>query len=166
MRTANLYLGYGYGDTTVRASLSDGSAAPWVTVLSADAFDAYEERVISLQFQAASAGQRLIITGEVTNDLGFGYLDVESATVADQSQPQISSVTPSTGSPGTTVTINGSNFGDGSQGSVTLSGTPLTVNSWTDGSISATLSGGYTSGPIVVSNILANSNGVPFVFSG
>jgi hypothetical protein len=44
----------------VRASLSDGSAAPWVNVFSTADF--YDEKVLTFQFQAASSGQSLIIT--------------------------------------------------------------------------------------------------------
>jgi hypothetical protein len=42
----------------------------------------------------------------------------------------------------------------------------LTVNSWSDGNITATLSGGYTSGPLVASRGLANSNPFPFTYTG
>jgi hypothetical protein len=165
VRTANLYLGYGFGSWKMRASLSDGSAVPWTNVFSAAALDSYEERVVTIQFQAASAGQKLLLTGEVTDSLGFGYVDLESATVSDQNGPTITSVTPATRGPGTTLSIVGSNFG-GTAGTVTLNGAPLTVNSWNDGSIAATLSGGYSSGFLVVSRGLANSNPFPFTYTG
>src|SRR5579859_757352 len=156
VRTAKLYLGYGFGTSKLRASLSDGSATPWVNTFSTSAF--YEEKVITFQFQAASAGQSLIISDQVVNDGGFAYVDLESATVSDQNQPAISAISPNTGGPGTTLTISGSNFGDGPAGRVTLSGSLLTVNSWSNSSITATLTGGYGSGPVVVSQGLANSN--------
>ncbi|HET9180671.1 MAG TPA: IPT/TIG domain-containing protein [Candidatus Angelobacter sp.] len=139
-RTAKLYLGYGYGASTLRVSLSDGSASPWINTFSTTSF--YEEKVVTIQFQAASPGQKLLISDQVTNDGGFAYVDLESATVSDPNSPLISTLSPITGGPGTVLTISGSNFGDAA-GSVTLNGSPLTVNSWTSNSIAASLTGGY-----------------------
>ena len=164
VRTAKLYVGYGFGTSKLRASLSDGSAVPWVNTFTTADF--YNEKVITLQFQAASSGQTLIITDQVVNDAGFAYVDLESATVSDQNSPVINTVSPSTGGSGTIVTLSGSNFGDSVTGTVTLNGNALTVNSWTDTSITATLSTGYSSGPVVVSRGLANSNSVPFTYLG
>jgi hypothetical protein len=126
VRTAKLYVGYGFGTSKLRASLSDGSAAPWVNTFITTDF--YNEKVIALQFQAASSGQTLIITDQVVNDGGFSYVDLESATVSDQNHPVINTISPSTGGSGTNVTISGSNFGDSLTGTVTLNGTALTAS--------------------------------------
>lgn len=164
LRTAKLYVGYGFGTSKLRASLSDGSAAPWVNTFTTSDF--YNEKVITLQFQAASAGQKLIISDQIIDDGGFAYVDLEAATVTDQNSPVINTVSPTSGGPGTTLTISGSNFGDSPAGTVTLSGSALTVNSWSNSTITATLTGGYSSGPIIVSQGLANSNGFPFTYLG
>lgn len=164
VRSANLYLGYGLGSFKLRASLSDGSATPWTNVFSASAFDFYEERIVNFQYQAASAGQELILTGEVTDDQGFGYVDLESASVSDQSPPTITYVNPTSVAAGMTITIEGANFGN-TAGTVALSGNPLNINSWSNETITATLSGNYSSGPLVVSHGLVNSNSVPITFT-
>jgi hypothetical protein len=126
LRTAKLYIGYGFGTSKLRASLSDGSAAPWVNTFTTNDF--YNEKVITLQFQAASPGQTLMITDQVVDDGGFAYVDLESATVSDQNHPVINTISPSTGGSGTNVTISGSNFGDSLTGTVTLNGTALTAS--------------------------------------
>ena len=164
LRTAKLYLGFGFGSSRLRASLSDGSATPWINVFSTTDF--YNEKVVTFQFQAASAGQTLVIRDQVVNDAGFAYVDLEAATVSDQNSPLINTVSPITGGSGTIVTISGSNFGDSLTGRVTLNGNAIAVNSWSDTSITATLSAGYSSGPIVVSQGMANSNSVPFTYLG
>ena len=164
VRTAKLYVGYGSGTSKFRASLSDGSAVPWVNTFTTSDF--YNEKVITLQFQAASPGQTLIITDQVVNDAGFAYVDLEAATVSDQNSPVINTISPITGGSGTVITISGSNFDDSLTGKVTLNGNVIAVNSWTDTSITATLSAGYSSGPIVVSQGMANSNSVPFTYLG
>lgn len=164
VRIAMLYLGYGFGTSQLRASLSDGSATPWVNMFSTTDF--YDEKVVTFQFQAASAGQKLTISDQVIADAGFAYVDLEAATVTDQNSPVINSVTPPSAGPGTTLTISGSNFGNSPVGTVTLSGSALTVNSWSNSTITATLAGGYASGPIVVSQGLANSNGFAFTYLG
>ncbi|HET6843540.1 MAG TPA: IPT/TIG domain-containing protein [Candidatus Angelobacter sp.] len=159
-RTLNLYVASGHGQSTLRASLSDGSAAPFVSVSSAT--KPFAETLYTIQFQAASAGQKLTITDQVTRDDGFAFVALESASVSDQNPPQISSVSPATAAPGAQITISGSNFGP-AQGSaqVTLGGATVNVLSWSDNSITATVPLA-PSGPVIVSRGLANSNGVPF----
>src|SRR6266481_5962940 len=161
LRTLKLYVASGYGQSSLRASLSDGSAAPFVSTTALAT--AFAEKIYTIQFQAASPGQTLTITDQVTRDDGFAYVALESASVSDQSPPQISSVSPTTAAPGAQITISGSNFGS-TQGSaqVTLSDATMNVISWSDNSITATLPLA-PSGQVVVSRGLANSNGVPFV---
>src|SRR5262252_7026708 len=79
----------------------------------------------------------------------FDNVSVNSATVA---APVISSASATTGTTGSQVTISGSNFGATQGGSaVLLNGAPLTINTWSGTSISITIPGGATSGPLVVS---------------
>jgi hypothetical protein len=78
-------------------------------------------------------------------------------------KPVISSVTPSLGPSGTTVTIKGINFGF-TQGTSTLNfnGVPATPTTWTDKSIVSTVPPFASTGPIVVMVSGVASNGVVF----
>ena len=75
----------------------------------------------------------------------------------------ISSIAPTSGTPGTPVTITGSNFGS-TQGasSVTFNGVAASVTSWSDTSISAAVPVGTSSGGVVVSVGAQESNSVAF----
>lgn len=77
--------------------------------------------------------------------------------------PSITSLSPTTGPVGTSVTITGANFG-GSQGSstVTFNGTAATPTSWSATSIVVPLPSGATTGNVVVTVSGLASNGVPF----
>jgi hypothetical protein len=77
--------------------------------------------------------------------------------------PSASSVSPSSGAVGASVTINGGNFGS-TQGTSTVSfnGTLATPTSWTATSIVAPVPSGASTGNIVVHASGVNSNGVSF----
>jgi len=76
--------------------------------------------------------------------------------------PSISSLSPTSGPVGTSVTIAGSNFGS-TQGTVTFNGAAATqIGSWTPTSISATVPSSATTGPVVVTAAGLASNGVTF----
>jgi RHS repeat-associated protein len=77
--------------------------------------------------------------------------------------PSITSLSPTSGPVGTSVTITGTNFGS-SQGSstVTFDGAPATVTSWSATSIATTVPSGATTGNIVVFASGVNSNGSSF----
>jgi IPT/TIG domain-containing protein len=159
-RIVSLFIASGFGEVTLRASLSDGSGMPYVDVFSTPS--AFNERNYSILFQAGSAGQTLTITGEVTRDDGFAYIALESASVEDVFAPHIDTVTPATAAPGDQITITGSNFGTPSTGSmVLLNGVAMNVISWTDSAITAVVPL-VQSGPVVVSRGLANSNRLAF----
>ena len=86
------------------------------------------------------------------------------AAFAVGTDPVISSVSPSSGSSGTTVTVTGANFG-AVQGtsSVTFNGTAVTAyTSWSDSSITVTAPAGVGTGPVVVTVDSVASNGVTF----
>jgi len=76
-----------------------------------------------------------------------GYLDNVSVTSTTLTPPVITSVSATTGPIGSQVTISGSGFG-ASQGSsvVLLNDAPVTINSWSDTSITVTIPAGATSG--------------------
>jgi hypothetical protein len=160
LRTLKLYVASGFGESTLRVSLSDGSAAPYVQAFST--YNNFIEKVYTIQFQAASSGQKITIMDQVTRDDGFAYVALESASVLDQNAPHIDSVTPVTAAPGSQIVVTGTNFG-GSQAnaSIALNGAAMNVVSWTDTAITVVVPLGQ-SGPVVVSRGLANSNGLDF----
>jgi RHS repeat-associated protein len=78
--------------------------------------------------------------------------------------PMISSVSPTSGTVGTTVTVSGSNFGTvQGNSSVTFNGTPAAVSSWSDTQVVASVPSGAMPGDIVVTSMGVQSNGVFFM---
>jgi RHS repeat-associated protein len=77
--------------------------------------------------------------------------------------PSISSISPTSGGAGASVTISGSNFGatQGS-GSVTFNGVAAAITSWSASSIVATVPANATTGNVVVNASGVSSNGVSF----
>src|SRR5713101_3923247 len=77
--------------------------------------------------------------------------------------PAITSLSPSSGPVGTSVTIAGTNFGT-TQGSSTVSfnGLLATVTSWSSTSIVAAVPSGATTGSVIVHASGGNSNGITF----
>ena len=71
------------------------------------------------------------------------------AVVATAPQPSITSLSPTSGPAGTSVTITGTNFG-AAQGASTVrfNGTLAAVTSWAATSIRATVPAGATTGPV------------------
>ena len=88
---------------------------------------------------------------------------VLSAAQAQAASPTITSLSPTSGAVGASVTITGSNFGS-TQGSSTVkfNGTAATVTSWSSTSIGATVPSGATTGNVVVTVSNRASNGVSF----
>jgi hypothetical protein len=77
--------------------------------------------------------------------------------------PTISSLSPSSGRVGTSVTISGSNFGTTMGSStVTFNGVAATPSSWSSSTIVAPVPSGATSGNVVVTVGGVASNGAPF----
>jgi RHS repeat-associated protein len=89
----------------------------------------------------------LAVDSETSGTLQTATFDNVSIDTPPNPAPVISSVTATTGSIGSSVTINGSHFGP-SQGSsvVALNASPMTVNSWSDTSITITIASGAASG--------------------
>jgi hypothetical protein len=75
--------------------------------------------------------------------------------------PSITSLSPSSGVAGTPVTISGAHFGR-IAGEVTFNGTAGIISSWSDGSILALAPSGVTTGTVIVTSGILNSNGVSF----
>jgi ribosomal protein L21E len=113
-------------------------------------------------------------TGPTATDVGGGIKTVYQATAgstslnatlstseswlmygielsATEPPPTISTVTPTSGTPGTNVTVSGSYFLDaGSLGSVTMNGVVVAPTSWSDSSITFTVPANATNGPVSV----------------
>jgi len=77
--------------------------------------------------------------------------------------PSITSLSPSSGTVGTSITVVGTNFG-ATQGTstVTFNGTAATPTSWSATSIAVPVPAAATTGPVVVTVNGQASNGVPF----
>jgi hypothetical protein len=108
----------------------------------------------------------LAVTSGLTSALTTATFDNVSVNSAAAPAPVITSVSATTGSIGSQVAINGSNFG-ATQGSsvVLLNGVPVTINSWSATSISITIPSGATSGPLVVSVAPTMNDSNPVVFT-
>ena len=77
--------------------------------------------------------------------------------------PNITSLSPSTGSIGSPVTVNGTNFGAMQNlSTVTFNGVAATPTSWSNTAIGVTVPTGATTGPVVVRVNGVASNGVTF----
>ena len=106
---------------------------------------------------AATSGNVVLTTGRLLNS--------NAVTFNIAIPPAIGSVSPASGIVGSQITISGSNFG-ATQGQVSLGGQPLSLSSWSDTSILATIPSGAATGNLVVtaSNGLS-SNASAFTIS-
>ena len=100
---------------------------------------------------AASVYVGLALNSGSTSGLATAAFDNVSITSTAALVPSISAISATTGSIGSAVTITGSNFG-ASQGSSSalLNGAPLTVTSWSNTTINATIPAGATSGALTI----------------
>ncbi|HEV2417194.1 MAG TPA: kelch repeat-containing protein [Terriglobia bacterium] len=94
--------------------------------------------------------------------LGFALLLLNARQVLAAS-PTISSISPTSGAIGTSVTVSGSNFGS-SQGSseITFNGTVASPKTWTSTKIVANAPSGATTGNVIVTVSGVASNGKSF----
>ena len=102
----------------------------------------------------ASTGNVVVTVGGVaSNGVSFTVL----------ATPSISSLSPTSGAPGTSVTVSGSKFGS-SQGSstITFNGVAGAPTNWKGSSITVPVPAGATTGPVVVTVSGVASNGVNF----
>lgn len=93
------------------------------------------------------------VNGVASNGLTFTVLPI----------PNITSLAPTSGFVGSSVTITGTNFGATQASStVTFNGTVATPTTWSDASVSAPVPTGAITGPVMISNNGVGSNGVVF----
>jgi RHS repeat-associated protein len=106
--------------------------------------------------QTITMGQNVYIGLAVSSDtsgaLTTATFDNVSVSTPAIPSPVITGLSATTGSVGGQVTISGVGFGVTRSGSVvSLSGTPVTINSWSNTSVTITIPTGAVSGPLVVS---------------
>ena len=108
----------------------------------------------------------LAMTSSNTTALATATFDNVSINTTAAPAPFIASVSATTGNIGSTVVITGAGFG-ASQGSSTvlLNDAPVTINSWSDTSISVTIPSGSTSGYLAVSVAPSMNDSNPIVFT-
>ena len=112
---------------------------------------------------ASSAYVGLAVSNRTTSSLATATFD--SVSVNSAAAPAITAVSATTGSIGSQVVISGSGFGATQGGSaVLLNGAAVTINSWSDTSITISIPAGATTGPMLVSVApsMNDSNAVRF----
>jgi IPT/TIG domain/Bacterial Ig-like domain (group 2)/Beta-propeller repeat/Galactose oxidase, central domain len=113
------------------------------------------------------------IVAQVPAFAPIGFLQVTVTTLLEASNsepftvtnphPVISSLSPTSGAPGTLVTITGSQFGSTQGQSVNFNGVSAPISSWSDTSITVHVPAGATTGNVTVtSGTNLTSNGVNF----
>jgi hypothetical protein len=160
MRTLQVFVGLQAGEGTFKATLSDGSAAPFISVSNA-APDEYIARVYTLSFAGASSGQTLEI--EYTMTSGQGYVALEAATLVQSGSisttecPNIDFVTPLTAYEGDTASISGTGFG--SSGRLLMDGNEIVSSTWNDTLITFAVpsASGSHSVSVETSGVLSNA---------
>ncbi|HKD51142.1 MAG TPA: protease pro-enzyme activation domain-containing protein [Candidatus Acidoferrum sp.] len=94
----------------------------------------------------------LAVSNRNTASLATATFDSVSVNSASAPAPLITAVSATTGSIGSQVVISGSGFGAAQGGSaVLLNGAAVSINSWSDTSITITIPAGATTGPMLVS---------------
>ena len=162
--------------STTQASVNYGSFPYWLKVTrSGTSFSGYISPDGSSWTQLGSTQTismatdvyiGLALTSQSTSSLATATFDNVSISTTATPAPVITSVSATTGTIGTQVTISGSNFG-ASQGNslVTLGALPMTVNSWSNTSISITIASGAASGLMVVSVAPSMNDSNPVYFT-
>lgn len=102
-----------------------------------------------------------------SRDEGGSVAQSSDLTFVTPNEVLISALSPTGGTTGTQVVINGKGFGTLSTGGVvTFAGVAAPVVSWGQSSITASVPSGATSGPVVVTVNKTPSNGVSFKING
>ena len=135
--------GTGFGATAGTASVNWTNAAiqSWSDT----------QVVVTVGAGTTTGGVRVVNGGVTSNAVTFTLPN-----------PQIASISPTSGPVGTQITITGTNFG--TTGTVTFNGTTATPTSWTATSIVVPVPAGASTGNVVVTVSGLASNGVNFTF--
>jgi hypothetical protein len=134
---------------------SQGSGIAWLGTTSASVVSWSDSQVVATVSAGSSSGVAEIQQGSPSNSVPF---TINTASVTG--------ISPTSGLPGTQVTISGSGFGavQGS-GQVWLGTAPAVVNSWSDGQVIATVATGAGSGSAEILQNGVMSNAVPFTIN-
>lgn len=106
--------------------------------------------VITVGAGTTSGGVRIYSEGVYSNAVDFAMPN-----------PQITSISPTSGGVGTQVTVNGSGFG-ATAGGAYVNWTPAQVQSWSDTQVVISVGAGTTSGNVLINNGGVYSNAVNF----
>ena len=102
-----------------------------------------------------------------SSDAGGSVAQSADLTFTTPAEVLISALSPTGGTTGTSVVINGKGFGTSSTGAVvTFAGVSAPVVSWGQSSITTSVPSGATSGPVVVTVKNTPSNAVTFKING
>ena len=108
----------------------------------------------------------LAVDSGSTSSLATAAFDNVSVNSSGSPGPVITGVSATTGNVGSQVVISGSGFGAAQGGSVaTLNAVPVTIDSWSDTSITTTIPAGATTGFLVVSVAPSMNDSNPVVFT-
>jgi subtilase family serine protease len=108
----------------------------------------------------------LAVSSDQNSTLTTATFDNVSLSTPAVPAPILTNLSPTSGSIGTQVLVSGLGFGT-SQGNsmVRLNGALVTVNTWSNTSLSITISSGATSGPLAVSVAPSMNNSNPLTFT-
>ena len=107
----------------------------------------------------------LAVSSGSTSTLATATFDSVSIDSTTAPAPVITGVSPATGTIGSQAVISGTGFGSTQNGStVTLNGAQVTVNTWSNTSISITIPAGATSGSLMVSVSPSMNASNPVIF--
>src|SRR5207244_9241237 len=132
----------GFGSTQGSSTVKfNGTSATTITSWSTSS-------IVALVPTGATTGNVVVtVSGRASNGVLFTVVPA----------PSITSLSPTSGPGGASVTISGSNFG-ASQGSVTFNGTQANITGWSATSIAVSVPSAATTG-----NVVAGSPSVPLV---
>jgi RHS repeat-associated protein len=140
----------------------------FVSYLSADGVNWTQVGTPQTLIMAQNVFIGLAVSSDYNTTLATATFDHVSVSSDIVPAPFISTVSATTGPVGSTVIISGNGFGATQNGSVvTLNGVPVTINSWSSGSITITIPTGATSGPLLVTvaPTMNSSNAVIFTIT-
>ena len=134
---------------------SQGNGTVWLGTTMASVVSWSDTQVVAIVASGSSSGVAQIQQGSASNSVPF---TVNTASIA--------SIAPTSGVPGTQVTINGSGFGAAQgSGQVWLGTIPAIVTSWSDAQVIATVAAGAGSGNAQILQNGIMSNAMPFTIN-
>ena len=153
-----------YGQYSTPASVASALAAAFSQHCNSPAWAHAVGAQITFHMKASATNlTSLALTSTQNSAFSGPSFTTGGIAVSASGQPVILSLLMTNGYAGTTITLNGINFGP--SGTVTFNGVPGISTSWTPNSITVPIPPGATSGLVVVTTFGMTSNGVPIVLS-